>query len=290
MDRLQKKCVIVSASMHGLLAATLLFGSAFLAPSGNKSPDLDVLTVIPDLMVDTPISNPGGNPNVKQPPPLAAPVIVPPPPPAPQPRQETAVKPPQPVPDKPAPEKISDEPDPTRPATGKHVPTVNPKLVTRKADPRAKTSADDNSEAEARAEAKAAADARNRARLALQGAATGIGSVASSSTSVDIPGPGGQAYANYAQVVKSVYTQAWTVPADVDDDQATTKARVTIARDGRVLSAKIIGPSGNAAVDASVQRTLERVQTIGREFPAGAKEDQRTFTISFNLKAKRQLG
>jgi len=284
MDRLQKKCVLASASLHGLLASALLFGSAFLAPPG-RSPDLDVLTVIPDILTDAPVSNPSGIPNVKQPPQLPPPAIVQPPPPAQQPKQESVVKPPEPIREKPLPQKMSEEPDPTKPSTGKHV-TVNPKMVVRNSDSRAKNSSDEISDAAERAQAKAAADAR---RVAVARALAGVGNVASSSTTVEIPGPGGQAFANYAQVVKSVYTQAWVVPTDVDDDQATTKASVTIRRNGTVLAFKIISPSGNASVDASVQRTLERV-TFVAPFPEGAKEDQRTFTISFNLKAKRQLG
>jgi hypothetical protein len=39
-------------------------------------------------------------------------------------------------------------------------------------------------------------------------------------------------------------------------------------------------------VDKSVQRTLDRVTFIA-PFPEGAKDKQRTYTINFNLKAKR---
>jgi colicin import membrane protein len=283
MDRLQKKCVIASASLHGLLAGALLFGSAFLAPS-RKAPDLDVLTVIPATLVDASVSNPGGDPKATQPPPRAPLVKPEPPAPAtkPEPKPEVVTKPPAPAVEKPAPVKPADEPDFTKPAPGKRLPNVSTDLVKRK-PVTANTSTD--SDAGERAQAKAARDAQ---RKALAGALASISGVASSSTSVEIPGPGGQAFANYAQAVKSVYTQAWVVPADVDDDQATTKASVTIRRDGTVADARIIRPSGNAAVDASVQRTLERV-TFVAPFPEGAKEDKRTFTISFNLKAKRQL-
>jgi outer membrane biosynthesis protein TonB len=300
MDRLQKKCVAVSVGLHSLLAAVLVFGPAFLVPS-SKTVNMDVLTVIPDILVDAPSSNPGGNPNVKLQPPPAPPVQTqpqpqpqaqPPAPAPPPPKTEPVVKPEPVAPKDPTPQKPPHEPDFAKPATGKRQPTVNPKPSVRKPNPRAKasdTSAD--SAAEERAAERAAANARNQARLALKGAAESIGNVASSSPSVEIPsGPGGLAYANYAQYVKTVYTEAWAAPADINDDNATTKASVTIARDGTVVSWKIVDLSGNSAMDASVRNTLERVRTIGREFPTGAKEDQRTFTISFNLKAKRQLG
>jgi hypothetical protein len=42
-------------------------------------------------------------------------------------------------------------------------------------------------------------------------------------------------------------------------------------------------------VDASVQRTLDRVKFIA-PFPEGATEKERTYIINFNLKAKRMLG
>ena len=69
----------------------------------------------------------------------------------------------------------------------------------------------------------------------------------------------------------------------------TIKVSVTIASDGTVISARIITPSGDASVDASVQRTLDRVTYIA-PFPEGATEKERTYIINFNLKAKRRLG
>ena len=104
-----------------------------------------------------------------------------------------------------------------------------------------------------------------------------------------MPGNSTAAYANYADVVKSIYEQAWVPPDNAENDDANTKVRVTIASDGTVISARILTPSGDAGVDASVQRTLERVQFIA-PFPEGASEKERTYIINFNLKAKRLLG
>ncbi len=163
------------------------------------------------------------------------------------------------------------------------MPKVNTTLVTRSEnDPKAKE------QAKAEAQAKARAEAAKRA-AAFQSAARSLKEGLSSSTTIEMPGPGGEAYANYAQVVKSVYEQAWIAPDDVTDDNATTKVTVTIAHDGTVISARIIRDSGNVPVDKSVQATLLRVKFIAR-FPEGAKEQQRTFIINFNLKAKRLLG
>ncbi len=103
------------------------------------------------------------------------------------------------------------------------------------------------------------------------------------------PGGGGEVYASYDQVVRSIYWHAWTPPEETASDDAITKATVTIASDGTVLSARITQPSGDASVDRSVQRTLDRVTFIA-PFPEGAKDKQRTYTINFNLKAKRLTG
>ena len=80
------------------------------------------------------------------------------------------------------------------------------------------------------------------------------------------------------------------VSDDVEDDGSIVKAKVTIAREGGIISARIISPSSNRALDKSVQRVLDEVKTIGKSFPDGAKEDQRVFTINFSLKGKRHLG
>jgi TonB family protein len=64
---------------------------------------------------------------------------------------------------------------------------------------------------------------------------------------------------------------------------------VTIDRDGNVMSGHITKHSGNAAMDRSIENTLEKVTFI-EPFPAGSKDQQRTYTIKFNLQAKRSLG
>jgi TonB family protein len=74
------------------------------------------------------------------------------------------------------------------------------------------------------------------------------------------------------------------------DDSATAKVSVTIARDGTVVEAHVTRESGSAATDRSVREVLNRVKFIGVPFPAGSKDDQRTFIINFNLKAKKLLG
>jgi TonB family protein len=108
-------------------------------------------------------------------------------------------------------------------------------------------------------------------------------------TVVDMPGnSGGAAYASYRDAIATIYYEAWTPPGATDNEEANTRVSVTIANDGTVISARIVTPSGDAKVDASIQRTLERVTFIA-PFPKGAVEKERTYIINFNLKAKRML-
>jgi TonB family protein len=108
-------------------------------------------------------------------------------------------------------------------------------------------------------------------------------------TAVDVPGDNSAASANYAQVVKSIYEQAWTPPDDAENDDANARVSVTISSDGTVITARILTPSGDKGVDDTVQRTLDRVQFIA-PFPSGSTDRERTYIINFNLKAKRMLG
>jgi TonB family protein len=109
----------------------------------------------------------------------------------------------------------------------------------------------------------------------------------SSVTTIEIgSAPAGKEDA-YAQFVKDTYTAKWDLAeADSRGNDAVTKVTVTIGSDGKVLSSSIIGSSGDAQVDQTVQRTLDRVAFI-RPFGEGARETQRTYTINFSLRSKR---
>jgi protein TonB len=286
MNRLQKKCLIATTGFHLLLVLVLLFGSAFFV-SHAKPDQSQVLDVIPAKLVDDAFSSgvknaPTPVPTPPQPPqPIQPPE---PPQPLPQPKPEP-VKEPTPEPEKPhnlSPDDLKPvEPSekPAKPAPKKI--EVNLKTVVRSTQ-KVQT---DTSQADAAREA--AKDAKRR--KAFADAARSISKNASSATTVEMPGTGSVSYANYASVVKSIYERAWTTPDDTASDDAISKVSVTISRDGTVISSRILNPSGDARVDTSVQRTLDRVSFIA-PFPDGATEKERTFIINFNLKAKRMLG
>lgn len=302
MNRLQKKCLISAAGLHLLLLVILIVGPAFIAAhTRSETDDLPVLDYVPPILLDAKLSG-GGTPNAA--PPKPAPVA----PPAPQPQpQPDPPKPPEksfiesvekifePAPK--SPPKTDDViPDMTKktvktstgdsPAPRKNLPDVSLTKVTRNTTSKtpAKTASDSADDSRAKQ------IALNRAHAAaVDSAIRSLRDGLSTGTTVAIPGPGGAAYANYAQVVKSIYTQNWIAPDDASDDTATAKVSVTIARDGSVSEAHIIKPSGSAAVDRSVRETLNRVRFIA-PFPDGATDDERKFIINFNLKAKRLLG
>lgn len=270
MNRTQKKCFVASAGFHLLLLAILFVGPAFFSAS-TKVDDTQVIDFIPANLIDKPFT--GGGPRNPNPPPAAV-------------QRQVAPPAPQPTPVRPVPQKetvketrlVKRTAEPVRPAreTKRHLPDVSTKIVTR------------TTEADRWARQRERTEARERAE-AVQQTVRSLQEGLSSSTTIEMPagfGGGGEAYASYAQVVKSVYTHAWIPPNETSSDEATVKARVTIASDGTVLSAVIIQPSGDTNVDASVRRTLERV-TFVAPFPKGAKEQQRPYIINFNLKAKR---
>ena len=298
MDRLEKKCMIASAGTHVLLCLILIFGSAFLLPL-EKARTIPPLHVYPSKLIDDLLSGGGGSPKVTPSDGQQKGQTLLPQPPQPHleqarllqttpPVQKTEVKP---KPDvkkveipkvaKPPRDSVK-RPDPkvTKPPPMELRPVSRPTVDKVKA--KAEAQARETEAREAEAAQKRIAQAFNQARERLQ---EGF----SQGTLLITPGPGGAAYANYAQFVKSVYEDAWTVADELTDESSTAKVTVTIAKSGHVLSARLERPSGNPTLDRSVQRALDKVRFIA-PFPEGATDQQRTFLINFNLKAKHLLG
>jgi len=267
MNRLQKKCVIATAGIHLLLLLILVFGSAFFS-SRPRPDDTQVLDVIPANLIDAAFSS--GVKNTQ--PPTPTPVVIPPP--QPQPVQ------PAPKPVEPTPtfiqkvEKLfTPEPKPDLTPVEKQNPSRTPKVSLKPVVRNVPKTSPDNSQNQSQT-------IKSTLRTLKKNLSKG--------TTVDMPGDSSTAYASYASVVKSVYDQAWTLPDTVANDEENVKVSVTIARDGTVISSRIVSPSGDAAVDSTVQRTLDRV-TFVAPFPDGATERERTYIINFNPKAKRML-
>ena len=324
MDRMQKKCLTASASLHGFLVLLLMFGSAFFVAK-EKPISYPKLQFVPSRFVESALSGGGGNPNtartddVQKGSPDAPKQIINPPaqtarpqqatPPAPEPEpqpvkaepKKTEKKVAEPKPElvasskKPAPKptetakpKITDKPTPTKP----RIDLAELKPVTRNADDKRKVQADEEAR-EATRQHNAAVASANAARqkLAQQfGKAAGdLQRGFASGTKVEVGGPGGEAYANYGAYVQTAFEDAWKIIQDLSDDDAVATIRVRIARDGRVLDARFVDRARSTAMNKSVQRAMDAVKQLP-PFPEFIRDQERSFTIEFNLKAKRLLG
>src|SRR5437867_4683755 len=311
MSRLQKKCFLASAGLHGLLMLVFVFGAAFLGPSKEK-PLPNRLNVIPSRWVDDAIAGGGGNPNLPRtddqvkgnslnpadsareplPPKPKQPEIVraretpQPPPVRPEPVRPEPVRPePQKTPMARPPEKLKPNapektPEPAKP-TLDLIPTVR--------GPSAKDKA--KAEAEAREAAQRQADYRQKLATKLGDVTSGLKAGFEGGTKVDVFGDGREAYANYALLVQTVYDSAWQVLPDLALQEFVVPVEVVIARDGHIVSQRILTRSGNSAMDRSVQRALDKVKATGlSKFPEGTRDDEKTFNIKFNLKSRKLAG
>jgi TonB family protein len=290
VNRLQKKCFLASAGFHLLLLVILLVGPAFMA-SQTKPDNMPVLDFVPLKTVDDALSG-GGNPNAKAAPATFEKLQPTPPAPAPKPEPPPPEKARTPEPPK---ETISEVPPRTEPEyslePSKERKPRKPNIVLTPVKRPRDTKDDSKAQAEAREQARQERERRQRIAAALGSAANSLESSLSGSTTIELRGPGGGGvpYANFLQAVKSIYQNAWVVPDGITDENATTGAAVTIARDGTVVSSHITRSSGNPGVDRSVQVTLDRVKWAA-PLPDTATENQRTVNINFNVAAKRAAG
>ena len=299
MTRLQKKCFVFSMGLHGLLAATLIVSAGF--SSRPEDSGLQVLSMIPANILDgagahggtpaaaaprmvmpatepeivgrSPISKPKEEEVVRPqtlPPPTQARTRVPP-------REITA---PQHEAAPAQQEAVSASPvaKPSHVIVPTYTPAVGMRMAKRTAT--ASDSGPSSSEAEL--------NRLRQAEKALSNLAEGVQGSGAEKTTVVVPGigGGGEASAGYNEVVKSLYYRAWVTDDSLNAGPAGPVALIVVERDGTIRSAELITPSGDAALDKSVDRALRRVSKLPA-FPEGAKDEERTFRIRFNLDAKR---
>jgi TonB family protein len=310
MTPLQKKCFLFSIGMHCLLLVILVGSAAFRDKPDAKDSQM-VLTMIPANILDK--AGVGGGSSEPTPT-----VAVP---------QQTAVQAPTPTPPTPHPVQPA-EPVPVR-LTTEPVERPKPKVKEIEAEPtekpviakeaaikpakkppheivvdhtpasslthdktKAKTPDTAAAEATAAAEVTARADARRRRNIAqtLNALSKDVRTSAAQGTAVDLPGVGGgEAFADYKTVIYNYYFHAWIAPDGVTDKLATADVKIVVARDGAILSAEIIKTSGEPALDKSVERALRAVTSLPA-FPPGARDQQRSFLLRFNLEAKEGSG
>ena len=87
---------------------------------------------------------------------------------------------------------------------------------------------------------------------------------------------GRYAAANYESLIRRKYVDATIHPGTISGDPVV-KVQLVIARNGNVISARIIGVSGLASWDRAVQKALDRVKRIA-PFPAGMSGAKKPLT------------
>jgi outer membrane biosynthesis protein TonB len=130
--------------------------------------------------------------------------------------------------------------------------------------------------------------ARRNIASRIQSGAETISSGVGSASVLEIPGPGGQAYAPYISYLGTFYRERWKSPRSVSRARASVGASVEVAKDGTVLDFKLTEPSGVRDVDESVREVLRRYPKL-RPLPDTTKDSKRIFTIQFRLDADSTL-
>jgi colicin import membrane protein len=323
MTRFETKCLVGAAGLHGLLLVVLVASSAFQSEP-PKPQSFAPISWIAMKTTDTPglmQGNPEARPVVaKAPAPAAKPAE-----PVAQPQPEKPQ--PKPAPEKveersePAPTKVKTEAPKHRkhevdadltPIKSADSDPVNPKSwkprykkaddikvdlgsksIVKNTRPKHSSSSSSSSsdeEREARAEAAARRDAARAISQTLGGLANNITKGAAKAAVFDLPGQGGSAaFVDYRTALFSAYYNAWNCPTDIDNDLASVEVKVVVARNGSVISAEITKKSSDSTLNRSVQRALDAVSKLP-PFPEGVNDDQRSFRLRFNLKAKQSLG
>lgn len=286
--RLQKRCLITSAVVHGLLVLLLVVGPAFQSRHEDLLGPGITLNLVPGPLLDAALNEaPPAEPEA------APPARPTPPDPQPQPAPEPEPEPRRPSRPRPEPEPIAlpTAPNPvveTRKAPPRETPKIDFSQARRLPDPSARKS----DRAPARPPPSPTDTGERRLRdlsRSLERATASLGRSSQQSTVNVRIGGGGGGSAN-ALYVRNAYNIAWVTPTDVTDHLATTEVEVVIRRDGTVVQSRILRRSGIASLDRSVESALKKVTRIQPfdPFPDPALE-QVAFTIGFNLQAKGLL-
>lgn len=141
---------------------------------------------------------------------------------------------------------------------------------------------------ERQARVTAAREAWNKAQQAradaVRGVASNLGKNLSGSTSFEMPGPGGAAYAPYGSYLMAFYKLRWKKPTTLNVEHGEVEVEITVQRNGRVSAFKLVKPSGIRALDDSVREVLDGNRDL-RPLPDGTTDSERRITIRFDLSA-----
>lgn len=196
-------------------------------------------------------------------------------------------------------------PDPNRdkpPDTSKANEGTNRRKRKIEINPEIKRRSPDDDAAEREAREKAEADNRRRAQTEAinrynqqrQQLANNLGSTATSlaqgtagAMDIQMPGSGGEVFADYRSYLAAFYKQKWNQhkPGGISVKTASALTTVTIGRDGRVRAYKVVESSGLAEVDRTIRLVFDRYNQL-QPFPSSSKDDERTFTLTFRIESE----
>ena len=271
MGRLKRSCVVGSVVFHALTLALLVLAPVLLAKRVEK---VQVIDLIPSEIVDQIMAPPAP--------------VAPPTPPTPTPPKPTPPKPTPPKPKPTPPDPTPPKPKPVKPKP-KPVEVVKPKPKPKPVKPKIKVNLNSTMRQPDTQKVKAQQAAAERARQAeakrqaeLKQSLNNLDSKLSGRTSVNVP-QGRYAAANYESLIRRKYVDATIHPGTISGDPVV-KVQLVIARNGNVISARIIGESGLASWDRAVQKALDRVKRIA-PFPAGMSGAKKTFNLNFNSRS-----
>ena len=118
----------------------------------------------------------------------------------------------------------------------------------------------------------------------ISGAAATVGKNLAGSAKVEMPGPGGQAYAPYGSYLGAFYKERWRKPSSITARSAYVGVEIDVARDGRVVDMRMEEKSGHRALDESVRDVIQRNKQL-RPLPDGTTDAKRTFRIKVTHEA-----
>ena len=253
MGRLKRSCVVGSVVFHVLILAMLVLGPMLLA---KRDETVRVIDLVPSDVIDKLLAP-------------AAPVAPPPAPAPPKPEPKKIQPKPKPKPILPKPKIITPKPKP------------KPKIITPKPKPKIKVNLNSNVRKPDARNTKAQKQAAKQ-REALNRSLNKLDTKLSDRTAVNVP-LGRYASANYESLIRRKYMDATIHPGAISGDPVV-KVRLVIARNGRVISARVTSQAGLASWDRAVQKALDRVKFI-KPFPESMKGSQQTFNLNFNSRS-----
>jgi colicin import membrane protein len=283
MIRLLKKCFFISVGLHVLLVAVLILGAAFFVTQPEKVPP--VLSMIaPNVLEDllNPPAPPQSKPNLNQPSATRHPEVTPPRPPV-----KPVIQPPKPHPNppklQPKPPKLQPKPPTVKPKPRPKNPNLKkpkpPNTAKKPRDIKVNINNTQKHTNNTRPKPRPVNPAINSKDV--NNALKGLNNL-SAKIKVQVSGSNRAAFATYAQHVVAVYRRAWQplIPKNLAR-MRIAEVSVTIGRNGRVISARITRRTGDATLDKSVQRALDKVKSVGKPFPLGSRDAKRTFILDF---------